>query len=114
MIVKKVPAENGVADGAPLILVNDAFDEDGDDGDDLGNGFVFAVTFGGEDYVFRGGEQAEAGDGQFARYHDDSHPGGEPAEFHESDEGGADHDFVREGVHEDAEIGDEVAAPGDQ
>ena len=74
---------------------------------------MFAVAFGGEDDILRGGQQAQAGDGQFARDDDDRHPGREPFEFHKSDERGANHDLVRERVHENAEVGDEIAPARD-
>src|SRR6185437_11331549 len=51
-VTEKRRTKNRVADGAPLILADDLINEDRDDGDDLGNRFVFAVTFGGKHDIF--------------------------------------------------------------
>src|SRR5262245_18157852 len=106
-----MPAENGLTDSAPLLVAVE--DENGNDGDDLGDSFVLAVAYGGQHDVCGGSEQAQAGDGEFARDDDDDHPGSNPIQLDKRDEGRANHDFVRQRVHQDAEVCDEFPATGD-
>ena len=101
------PAEDPFAEACPLMVTDE--NESGDDGDDLGDGLVFAEAFGGEDDVAGSGQEAEAGDGEFAGNDDHDHPGLDAADFDEGDEGGAGEDLVGERIHEDPEIGDEAA-----
>jgi len=94
-------------------FVGSGFEHEIEDGDDLPEHFVFAEFFGGEHDVLADGDLADAGDEELAREDDDGDPGGEHAVFDEDDEGGGDENFIGEGIEEFAEIGDEVALPGD-
>src|SRR5947207_13526230 len=84
--------------------------EDGDDGYDLRNGLVLAVTFRREDDVFRCGQQAQTGNCQFAGDDNDDHPGGDPIETNKRDKSRANHDLVGERVHQNTEVSDELLA----
>src|SRR6266404_7479579 len=108
---KEVESENSRARRAPFRVTFQ--DQNGDDGDDLGNGLVFAIAFRGEDDIFGGRQQPQPGDGEFARNNDHNHPGRNPAKPDKGDERRADQYLVREGVHENAEVGNEVVAAGD-
>ena len=104
-------------------------DKHSDDGDELEIGFAFTDVLGGEDDLFVGGEQSQAGDGELARDDDDDHPRGDERvianarrgkgfwkmitsdvgfgiHFHsnEQNESGGNENFISQGIHQRAEV----------
>ena len=76
---------------------------------------MLADALGGEDYLFRRGELAQAADEKFARHDDDDHPHrrGVVMLHRQSDQRADDENFIGEGIEQLAEIGDEAARAGD-
>jgi hypothetical protein len=103
----------------PLHIAADGeVDEDGADGEGLGEHFDFAGPVGAEVDALGFGEAADGGDEEFAADEDDGHPGvdaggvgvleggdGDEVVGGEEDESAADEDFVDEGVDNAAEGG---------
>ena len=87
--------------------------QNGDDGHHLGNGFQLAPVVGGDDPALFHRQQADGRDGEFPD-HDQQHADREgQIQLHQTDQGGDHQDLVRQGVHQLAEIGDQVVPPGD-
>lgn len=88
-------------------------DDAGDEVGELGGGFPFSKTIGGQDVAGLDGDLAEAGDEKLAGDDEGGDPDrAEACEGHE-DEAGADEDFIGEGIEEFAEGGDEVELAGE-
>lgn len=87
-------------------------EEEVNNGDDLPGGFVFAEAFGGEHDAFLIGEGAQPRDEKLAAYNGDDHPGGKGTQRNEQNKGGCGEDFIGKGIHEFAEVGDELPAAG--
>lgn len=84
-----------------------------DDGEHLPGGLVFADFFGREDNIFGVGEETESRDEKFAGDDDNDDPRGDGTERDEEDEGCGGENFIGEGIHEFAEVGDEVLTTSD-
>jgi len=108
------PDVDGI-DGKPgQAEVDRIIDEDEEQGDDLGDGLVFAESGGRDHDAFFGGDGAQPGDGDLAADDQDHHPSGQAAEFYEHDHGRGDEQLVGEGVEEFPQVGDQAHAAGDQ
>ena len=104
------PSEEGFADGSPLRVAHDQ--EGGQDGGDLGYRLVFAESFGGQNDILGGRQQAQSGDSQFSADNHRHHPGFDLSEFDEGDEGRTGEDLVRQGVHQRSEGRNQLALTG--
>ena len=74
-------------------------------GEHLGDGFVFADFFGGEDDAFLAGHETDPRDEELACHDEGNKPNGKKAGPEQADEGHHDEELVSEGIKEAAEIG---------
>ena len=71
----------------------------------MGNGFMFANFFGGEDNSLLACDEADAGDEKLAGDNQGDEPDGKKSCAKEANKGDGDEKFVGEGIEEAAEIG---------
>ena len=71
----------------------------------MGNGFMFANFFGGEDNSLLACDEADAGDEKLAGDNQRDEPDGEESCAKQADKGDGNEKFVGEGIEEAAEIG---------
>src|SRR5699024_5544837 len=83
-----------------------------DDGQHLHDGLDLAPHVGGDDGAAFGGDHAHAGDRKFTEQYDRQHDGRAQTVHDHIDEGCGRQASVGQGVHELAEIGDEVVFAG--
>lgn len=86
-------------------------DQAGDEVDELESGFPFPQIVGSEDMSGFDGDLAEAGDEEFAADDEGGDPDRADTFCGQENEGGADEDFIGEGIEELSERGDEVHFP---
>jgi len=82
-------------------------------GEHLGDGFVFADFFGGEDNAFLAGHETDPRDEELACHDEGDEPDGKETGPEQADEGHHDEELVREGVKEAAEIRLDLPFPGE-
>jgi len=74
---------------------------------------MFAVSLRSEHYVLGSRQQSQTGDGQLPRNDNYHHPGRNPSQPDERDEGGTNHNFVRQWIHQDSEVRNQFAPARD-
>lgn len=100
--------QGGGGEGAHILQ-----EQDGDDGDHLGDGFGLAPIVGGDDPALLHRQEADGGDGELPEHdEDDAHRGGQ-VQPDQADEGGHHQYFIGQGVHELAKVGDKMVPAGD-
>lgn len=105
------PAEDSHPRTSPLGIAEE--NENGDDGNDLGDGLVLAIALGCQHQIFGRRQKPQARDRELTSNDNHHHPSLHLAQFHKGDERGASQDLVRQRIHENTKVGDQVLFPGD-
>ena len=79
----------------------------------MGNGFMFANFFGGEDNSLLACDEADAGDEKLAGDNQGDEPDGEESCAKQADKGDGNEKFVGERIEEAAEIGFDLPEAGE-